>query len=139
MAVGEESIGFGGTLEINDGAGDTFVAVDMIVTLGIPNYTVGTVESKRLDLPGGVIKKLATLKNGGSLTVKQQFTNAGYARMNALRDAKAEKQFRFTIPDDDGDTQVTVPGLVTANKVSDLDAEKITEFDTTIEVSGAEV
>lgn len=135
--VGDETIGFGGTLEINDGGGGSFVPVDKIVTLGIPAYTTGTVESKRLDLDGGVIKKLATLKNGGNLTVKIQFTHAGYARMKALED-RAEHLFKFTVPDDDGDTEITVPGIVTLNKTSDLDAEKITEFDMTVEVSGAE-
>ncbi len=110
-----------------------------IVTLGVPSEVVGTVESKRLDLPGGVIKKLATLKNGGSFSITQQFTNAGFARMETIRAAKSEKHYKFTIPDDDGDTEITVPGIITENKTSGLEAEKITEFETMVEVSGAQI
>lgn len=139
MAVGDESIGFGATLEINDGSADAFVVVPMIISLGIPAETVGVVESKRLDLPGGVIKKLTTLKDGGEVSIKQQFTNAGYARMEALRAAKGEKRFRFTIPDDNGDTVITVPGFITANKTDGLESEKITEFDTMVSISGAQI
>ncbi len=138
MAVGDESIGFGGTLEINDGDADAFVEVGMIVSLGLPSEVVGTVESKRLDLPGGVIKKLATISNGGSLQVVTQFTHASFTRLKTLRKAKVEKLFKFTVPDDDGDHEITVPGIITETKVSSLEAEKITEIETTIEVSGQE-
>lgn len=134
MAVGDESIGFGGTLEINDGPADAFVEVDAVISLGIPNYVMGTVESKRLSR--AVVKKLPTILNGGNLTIKQDFTHAGYARMQAIKGT--EKLFKFTIPDDDGDTEITVPGIVTQNKVSDLDPEKVTEFDTTVEISDEE-
>lgn len=136
MAVGDGTIGYGGTLEINDGGGSSYVAVDGIVSLGIPNYTLGTVESKRLS--NTIIKKLPTIRKGDSFTIKQEFTNAGFARMKALLNARVEKLFRFTIPDDAGDTEIIVPGLVVSNKVADLEVDKITEFDTMVEISDEE-
>jgi hypothetical protein len=138
MAVNDESIGFGGTVELNDGPGDTFVVIPKVTSLGVPSATVGTVESKRLDLTGGVIVKLATLINGGSVTIKHQFTHAQFARLETVRKARIEKLLRVTVPDDDGNTEVTVPVLLTQNKTSDLDAEKITEIDSMFEVSGDE-
>lgn len=136
MATGDATIGYGGTLDINDGGGDSWVAVNAIITLGIPNYTLGTVESKRLS--STIIKKIPTIRKGDSFTIKQEFTNAGYARMKTLLNNRTEKLFRFTIPDDDGDTEITVPGIVVSNKVSDLEPDKITEFDTMVEISDEE-
>lgn len=136
MAVGSETIGYGATLEINDGVASAFVPVDMLTTLGVPSYVTGTVESKRLDLPNRVIIKLPTLVNGGNYQFSCQFTHAQHARLVAARDALAEYQFRVTIPDDDGDTVVTAPGILTEVKVDDLDPEKITVINCTVEVSG---
>lgn len=138
MAVGDETIGYGATIEVDDGAGPTFVAIDKVVTLGVPSYMVGVVESKRLDLTNRVIIKLPTLVNGGSFPFSVQFTNATWARLVAIRDGLVEKNWRVTIPDDDGDTAITVPGILTEAKVQDLEAEKITVIDCTIEVSGDE-
>lgn len=141
MAVGDESIGDGSTVEVNDGGGDAFVEIDMVIDFDVPSEQVGTVESKRLNLPGQVIKKLATLKKPGSFTIRQNFTNAGYARMEAIRATSqtTPKEWKFTITDDDGDTEITVPGIITENKVTKIEADKITEFETMVEVSGAAV
>lgn len=136
MAVGDESIGYGATLEINDGPASAFEVVPMLTTLGVPSYVTGVVESKRLDLPNRVIIKLPTLVNGGSFPFSLQFTHEQHARLILVRDALAEYQFRVTIPDDDGDTVVTAPGILTEVKVDDLDPEKITVIDCTVEVSG---
>jgi hypothetical protein len=136
MAVGDETIGYGATLEIDDGVGDAYAVVDKIVTLGVASYVTGVVESKRLDLTNRVIIKLPTLVNGGNFQFTVQFTHATYARLVAVRDLLAAKNFRFTIPDDDGDTVYTVPGILTETKVEDLDAEKITVISCTVEVSG---
>jgi hypothetical protein len=132
MAVGDATIGFGGTVEVDDGGGGAFVEIDAVLTLGVPTITTGTVESKRL--ASDFIKKLATVNKGESLSIKQEFTNAGYARMEALRD-RATHRFRFTIPDDNGDTVITAPCIVTANKVADMESDKITEFDTMLEIA----
>jgi len=141
MAVGDETIGDGSTIEVNDGGGDAFVEIDQVIDFDVPSEQVGTVESKRLNLPGQVIKKLATLKKPGGFTIRQNFTHAGYARMEAIRATSqtTPKQWKFTITDDDGDTEITVPGILTENKVTKIEADKITEFETMVEVSGAAV
>ncbi|VTS03533.1 unnamed protein product [Gemmata massiliana] len=141
MAVGDESIGFGGTCEIDDAgngsASGSYVEVPMITSLGVPSQTTGIVESKRLDLPQAVIKKIAALKDGGEFSIKQQFTHAQFARLEVIRSARQTNNFRITIPDDDGDTEITVPGIITANKTDPLEADKITEFETMVTVAGA--
>lgn len=139
MAVGDETIGFGGTIEVNDGMGDAFVIIDKPVSLAVPNWTLGTVDSKRLDLDQATIVKLPTLLMGESFVIKYQHTNAGYIRFQALLLARAPKQWRITIPDDDGDTEITLPGILTTNKVDPLEADKITEVELTVVVSGPAV
>ncbi len=134
MAVGDETIGFGGTIEIDDGGGSSFIELAAVVSLGIPVYTTGTVESKRLNRE--VVKFLPTIAKGEALTIRHNFTNANWARVEAIRGT--EKNFRFTVPDDDGDTVRTVPGIITANKTSDLDPEQVTMIETMVQVSDAE-
>src|SRR5438874_1677675 len=111
MAVGDETIGYAGTVTIDDGGtgaapGGPATAVDHIVSLGIPEIKVGTAESKRLGLAR--IRKIATIEDGGELSIKMQHTNAGWIRFEALRSNKYRSTFVFTIPDDNGNTTITV-------------------------------
>lgn len=137
--TGDESIGFGGVLEINDGVADAFVVVPKVESLGIPDETTGTVESKPLDLPQAVIRKLATIHNGGNFSVKIQLMAAIRARLETIRKTRKPKNFRFSVPIDEGTLKITVPGIITSNKIEDLEAEKITVINCTVEVSGPRI
>lgn len=139
MAVGDETIGFGGVLEVNDGVADAFQVVPKVESLGVPNYTIGTVDSKRLDLTNGVIIVLPTLSKGDAISFKIQHTNETYGRFVAIRDARVAKQWRITVPDDDGDTEITVPGILTGCPMDPLEADKITTFTATVQISGEAV
>lgn len=141
-AEGDESVGFGGVLEMQDGAGDTYVAVPKIEVLGVPNPVTGIVESKTLDLPEATIRKLGTLVNGGTFTFKYHMIAATHARVEAIRVTRLPKNFRVKVPVDTGVggfLVVTVPGIVTQNQIEDLEAEKITVGNVTVEVSGAAI
>lgn len=138
MAVGDESIGFGGTVQIDDGGsgaapGAAFTILDHIVTLGIPAPKIGTAESKRLGLAR--IRKIATIEDGGEITIKVQFTNAQWARLETIRLAKQRNNWKFTVPDDNGNTVVTVVCLVTENKIDPLEPDKITDFEIMLTVA----
>jgi hypothetical protein len=98
---------------------------------------VGVVDSKRLDLPGGYIRKVQTLKDREEITVRIQHTTAGYARFKAIE--AVTKQFRFTIPSDDTDVVVTVEGFVNGVRVDPLIADEITEMVVTIVVFGPDL
>ncbi len=140
MAVGDENIGFGGIIEVDDGPAGAFQTIPNCEVTGVPSKVIGTVESKRLDLPNRVIKKIRTLANGGSFTFRTQFTHATWARLKAIRDDfDTEPRWRVTVPDDDGDTIFTVPGILTEAKTDDLEPEKITTISCTVEVSGDDV
>lgn len=138
-AEGDESIGFGGTFEINDGDADAYVVVPKIETLGVPNETTNIVESKRLDLEDAVIVKIAALKDGGTFNVKAQLIAATRTRIETIRKNRTKKQFRVTVPIDTGTIAVTVPGYITAAPIEDLEAEKISVINITITVSGAQI
>ncbi len=138
-ATGDESVGFGGVLEVNDDVGDTFKVIPKVETLGVPNEVTGAVESKTLDLPNAVIQQLPTLKNGGTFTFKTHLISATRSRLEAIRIARSIKQWRVTIPCDTGTIAVTVPGFITQNQIEDLEAEKITVISTTVQVSGAQI
>lgn len=138
MAVGDESIGLGATVAIDDGGtgaapGASVEEVDALLTIDPPSIKTGTVESKRL--ANGRLRKIATIEDGGSWSFNQQFTNAGYERMEAIRTNKQRNEYTVTIPDDDGDTVITVVCLITENKKNAIEADKITEFETMLEVA----
>jgi hypothetical protein len=136
MATGDATIGYGSVLAINDGSADAYVDVDAIVTLGIPSFTLGTVESKRLSRD--VVKLIPGIRKGEPFTITMEKTNAGLVRFKALQYARTEKMFRFTIPDDTGDDEYTFPGIVTAVKPSDVEVEGIQMLEVTVATSDEE-
>ena len=136
---GDESIGYGATLEINDGASSAFVEVPKLEKLGFPNETTGTAESKTLDLPEAVIRKLPTLKDGGSFTFTYEVLAETYERVETIRKARSIKEYRVTVPVDTGTIEVVVKGFISANQIEDIEAEKITVGNVTVVVSGPQV
>lgn len=139
MAQGDETIGLGATVEIDDG-GDgsapdqvSFEEVAAVLSIGVPSIKTGTTESKRIS--NGRVRKVATIEDGGEFTIKQQFTHDGFARMEAIRSNKHRCTYRITVPDDDGDTEIEVVGLITENKTDALEPDKITEFETMVSVA----
>jgi len=133
MATGDPTIGFGATAEVDD-SGGSFAQLDAIVACGIPTITTGTVDSKRLS--ADMIKTLATVNKGDSFSIKFEHTHAGFARAKALQDRESHR-FRFTIPDDEGETVIIGPCIVTQVKHADLESDKITEYDMQLQVADA--
>jgi hypothetical protein len=138
MAVGDESIGLGATVEIDDGGtgaapGSSVEEVDALLSIDVPEIKTGTAESKRLGV--GRVRKIATIEDGGSWSFKHQFTHTGWERVEAIRTNKQRNEYTVTVPDDNGDTEITVTCLITSNKVETIEADKITEITTTLEVA----
>lgn len=133
MAQGDATIGYGATLAVNDGSGGSFVAVEAITKLGVASYSVNMVESKRLE--NDIVKIIAGIKKGEPFTVLMENTRAGKARFDALLDTRAEYQWRFNIPDDEGADEFDVPGIVQAVKPSEIEVEGITMLEVTVQVS----
>jgi hypothetical protein len=129
------TIGLGFRLQINDGGGSSYAEVDAIVTIGIPSYTLSTVDSKRLSRD--VVKVIAGIKRGDPFTIGMENTRAGRLRFRTLFNAKEEKLFRFFIPDDEGEEEYTVPGLIT-NLKGDVVVDEITPLEVTVQVSDEE-
>lgn len=137
MADKAESIGYGSLLYINDGASSAYVVIDNVVDAEPPAEKLGTVESKRLSISGGVLVHVPTLFDPGEVQIKQQFTQAGFSRLEGLRKAKTKSNVKFTMVDDTSTTVVIVPGYFTQNKLSKLEADKITDFTSSFRVGGA--
>lgn len=139
--MADEKLGYGATLEINDGGGGSFVAVPNITAMNVPSVMRNVIESRRLDLPENFVVKLKGLKNRDSIVVTSQLTNAEHARLKALAEGETDYQFRFTVPDDTGltGTQVTVNGFIRNHTITSVETEKINEMETTIEVYGPDV
>jgi hypothetical protein len=137
MADKLETIGYGTIVYIDDGTSHAYVAVDNLVDCDPPAEKLGTVESKRLNITAGVIVSVPTLFDPGEVSLRQQFTQLGFSRVETLRKAKTKSNFKFSIPDDTSTTVVIAPGYITQNKTSKVEADKITEFVTTFKVAGA--
>lgn len=140
---GTESIGLGFTVQIDDnGAGAAnglaFTVVDNIIAAVPPAEVLKTIESKRMDMPGGRLIVIPTIFEPGKGSIRVDFTHAGYARFESLRKNKIPASFKWTIPDDGGNTIVTVTGYVTENKTDSIEPDKITEFEAMINFSGVQ-
>lgn len=137
----DEKLGYGATLEINDGGGSAFVAVPNITAMDFPSVMRNVIESKRVDLPEQFIVKLKGLKNRDDIVVTSDVTNTEHARLKALAEGETDYQFRFTVPDDTSNTgtSVTVNGFVRNHKINSVTPEGINEMQTTITVYGPDV
>lgn len=136
MAAVAESIGYGTTVYIDDGVANAYVQMFNVVSIDPGSSKLGTVESKRLDLANSHIVEVPTLFKGGDIMVKQQFSNAGFTRINTLKNAKTLSNLKTTIVDDSTGTTVIAPGYFVENKPSSIEADKITEMDITFTVAG---
>src|SRR5437763_41324 len=136
--MGQESIGLGFTVQIDDNGvgaanGLTFTVVDNIISAVPPAEVLKTVESKRFDMAGGRLITIPTIFEPGKGTIRMDFTHAGFARFENIRKNKVLAAFKWTIPDDGGNTVITVSGYVTENKTDSIEPDKITEFEAMID------
>ena len=133
------TIGLGFTLAVNDGSGSTGSASALIldiIDIDPPDVTVGTVESKRLNLSARTLKKLAGLKDPGEFTFTYEFSSGKKARLDAL--VGSDRQFVFTAPDaGDGAFTKTVPGFISRNKKNQVTADGLMTCTATVVVTGA--
>ena len=117
MPENNATIGLGFTVAVNDGSGSTGSASALLIDLvdvNPPDPTVGTVESKRLNLTSRTIRKLPGLKDPGEFTFTYEYSKGKKARLDAL--VGSERVFVFVAPDaGDGAETVTVPAFVSHN------------------------
>src|SRR5262249_40508397 len=132
-----ESIGYNTLIFIDDGASNAYTAVDNVVSADPAAEKLNTVESKRLTISGAIIVHVPTLFDPGEITIQQQFTQLGFSRMEGLRKNKTKKNLKVTLPDDTSTTTTISPFYVLQNKLSKVEADKITEFVSTLRVVGA--
>lgn len=125
------AIGLGTTLHVDDGAANAFQVVPDLLSIDPPADEVGMVESKRLDISGGLMGKVVGIKDGGTFSFTYEFTQAAYARMEALKGAS--KNFKIT---PNGGTARTTPGFVTQNKQDAIEADGIMSATVTVCVNG---
>lgn len=136
MADAVQSIGLGTTAWIDDGASSAYVQIFNLVSVTPPAPKLGLAESKTLS-GGTTVKKIPTLFEAGEVSIKQQFTNAGFARVETLRKAKTASHVKVVITDESSGTTIIAPGLFTQNKTDSLEADKINEFESLFELTDA--
>ncbi len=135
------TIGLGFTVSVNDGSGLTGSASALIldvIDVDPPDDTVGTVESKRLNLANRTIRKLPGLKDGGEFTITYEYSKGKKARLDAL--IGSPREFVFVAPDaGDGIETKTVPGFISHNKKSQVTADGLVTCTATVVVQNASV
>jgi hypothetical protein len=126
------TIGLGTTLFVDDGGGNSFVAIPDVVSIDPPAEEIQIAESKRLDLTNnGLIGKVVATRDGGTWSFTYEYTNTLYARIEALKGLS--KNFRIT---PNGGTQRSTPGIVTQNKQNEIAADGIMTCTATVTVNG---
>ena len=131
-------IGLGCKVEINDGVADAYAEITAVTSLGTPDVTLNTTESKRLDITNRTIRKVATMFDRGEVQITYEFSATEKDRLDGLRDAVTEKSFRFTVEVPGGTDWVSDPlkGYVTKNVINDVVADEIVTCTATVTFSG---
>lgn len=138
MASVAETIGYGATVEINDGGAGSYAQVFNIIDFDPPAEKLNFAESKRLDTPSAVIVSVPTMFDPGDCTMHLQTTDVGFSRLEGLRRAKTKCNFRFTIPVETGTKVRIVPGYIMQNKQDPVKPDEIETFACSIKIVGPE-
>jgi len=126
-------IGLGDKVEIDDGAANAYQLVPNLVDIDCPDPMLGAAVSKRLN-SGGVLTKVATVKDPGELKFTWEYDQATMTRLNNLKGTA--KNFKVTIKDPGNSDFVRIcPGFIQHNKPSKIVADEIKEVETTVMLS----
>lgn len=134
----KNTIGLTATLAVGDGSGGAGSASGILLDLtniGPNDPEVQFSESKRLNLPGGLIGKVAALKDGGELPFQYEFSKGKKARLDAL--VGSERTYTVTLPDA-GDGVYTKSGLgvLKMNKMDTVTPGEIVTVSASIMITG---
>ena len=128
-------IGMGWKLEVNDGAAAAYAVIDAITDLTVPDDgPFGMAESKRLDITGKTVTRVVTVKTPGAFTFTYEFDKDQYVRLALLKGTV--QNWRASSVDATPWTRV-VPGTLTQQEISGVQADGIVSVACTVEVSGA--
>lgn len=122
-----QMIGFTAKITLPDGASGAQAAFSESVTVMFPAITVGTAEATPLtpaDSGDYFRKFLATLREGGEVTVEYHYNEADYLRTIALlpTPGQADKTFAITDPQASSPLVGTVTGFI--KEVGEVKFEK---------------
>lgn len=129
-------IGLGSSVAIDEVTPLTFVVVPNVTSLGVPDVTLNTTESKRLDITNSTIRKIPTMFDRGEVTFTYEFDSTTKDRLDGIRDAKTENSYRFTIEFGATDWTETLKGYLTKNVVNEVVADEIVTCTATVVFSG---
>jgi hypothetical protein len=126
-------IGLGDKVEIDDGAAGAYQLVPNLVSIDAPDAMLGAAVSKRLN-SGGVLTKVATVKDPGELKFTWEYDQATMTRLNNLKGVA--HNFKVTIKDPANADFVRIcPGFIQQNKPTKIVADEIKEIETTVMLS----
>lgn len=131
-------IGLGASISVNDGSGGAGSASAIIVdavNLTVPDYEVGKVESKRLNLPNGVLVNIAALTDPGEFSFQYEFSTGKKTRLDAL--IGSSRVFVISLPTDVGSAWTrTQGGFIKSNKSDSVTPDGIQMVTCTVVCSG---
>jgi hypothetical protein len=138
MADVLESIGYGDTVHIEDGAGPSYVLVDNLVDFDPPNEVLQTVQSKRLSMASRRLIRIPTIYDPGETRLMVNLSQAGRTRFKTLLDNRTLENWKFTLTDDTSTTVIIVAGYVTSMKFNRVVADEIVNYEVTIGHTGVQ-
>lgn len=138
MADVLESIGYGATVHIEDGAGPSYVIVDNLVDFDPPNEILQTVQSKRLSMASRRLIRIPTIYDPGETRLMVNMSQAGFTRFNTLKNNRTLENWKFTLNDDTSTTVIIVAGYVTGLKFNRIVADEIENYEVTIGHTGVQ-
>ncbi len=114
--------------------GEEYVALAEVNSITGPNMSRETIDVTSLDSDAGYREFIPGIRDGGTVSLNMNFTNATYALMKADFESDVIRDYKIEIPDAAG-TTLTFSGLVTESPLAIEVADKISA-DVTIKVTG---
>lgn len=92
--------GVGTVIRWWDAAGSAWVDLTEVKSIDGPNMTKETYDTSSLDTTGGYRTFIGGFKDGGSVALDANFTNAGYLIAKGIFEDDALQNFEIVLPDD---------------------------------------
>lgn len=118
-----------------DASVPAFDAIAEVNSITGPDATRETIDVTSLDSTGGYREFIASIRDGGTVTLSMNFTSATYAIMKADFDSNVMKSYQIAFRDT-AKTAVEFDGLVTGVPFSTITVDDKVTVDVTIKVSG---
>jgi predicted secreted protein len=117
--------------------GHEWSAIAEVLSISGPSMTKGQIDVTNLDSTGGYREFITGFRDAGQVTMKMNFTRAGYAALKADYDSDTNVSYKIVLPEIDGHNPAIIFDAAVVELPLEISADAAITCNVTLKVSGA--